>query len=133
VTEEVLEEIGAKEVPRLLVFNKIDRGGNEAELRAALLALHPGCIVISARRPEDIARLREAVLAFFRRDLVEADILLPWSMQRLRGEIFGRCEVLQERHAEEGAYFRIRGEPEAVRRLRARLDPPAEASDRARL
>jgi GTP-binding protein HflX len=133
VTEEVLEEIGAKEVPRLLVFNKIDRGGNEAELRAALLALHPGCIVISARRPEDVARLREAVLAFFRRDLVEADILLPWSMQRLRGEIFGRCEVLQERHAEEGAYFRIRGEPEAVRRLRARLDPPAEASDRARL
>ena len=29
VTEEVLDEIGAKDVPRLLVFNKIDRGGDE--------------------------------------------------------------------------------------------------------
>src|SRR5688572_17006697 len=28
VTEEVLDEIGAKDVPRLLVFNKIDQGGN---------------------------------------------------------------------------------------------------------
>ena len=27
VTEEVLDEIGAKDVPRLLVFNKIDKGG----------------------------------------------------------------------------------------------------------
>ncbi len=32
VTDEVLEEIGAKAVPRLLVFNKIDRGGDEAAL-----------------------------------------------------------------------------------------------------
>src|SRR5437868_12365922 len=30
VTEEVLNEIGAKDVPRLLVFNKIDRVGDEA-------------------------------------------------------------------------------------------------------
>src|SRR4051812_12614526 len=30
VTEEVLEEIGAKDVPRLLVFNKIDRAGDVA-------------------------------------------------------------------------------------------------------
>ena len=34
VTEEVLDEIGAQAVPRLLVFNKIDRGGDEAALRA---------------------------------------------------------------------------------------------------
>src|SRR6185436_16481975 len=30
VTEEVLDEIGAKDVPRLLVLNKIDRGGDES-------------------------------------------------------------------------------------------------------
>ena len=36
VTEEVLDEIGAKDVPRILVLNKIDRGGDEAALRAAL-------------------------------------------------------------------------------------------------
>src|SRR3954469_8539989 len=34
VTEEVLAAIGASAVPRPLVFNKIDRGGDEAALRA---------------------------------------------------------------------------------------------------
>src|SRR2546429_2367348 len=53
VTHDVLDEIGAQEVPRLLVFNKIDRGGDaalQAEREAALRARYPGCIVMSARR-----------------------------------------------------------------------------------
>jgi GTP-binding protein HflX len=114
VTEEVLDEIGAKDVPRLLVFNKIDRGGNEAALRAK----YPECIVMSARREGDIARLREAIGAFFRRRLVEADLFLPWSAQKMRGQIFATCTVLEERADGEGAFLRVRGEPEAVERLR---------------
>ena len=117
VTEQVLDEIGAKEVPRLLVFNKIDRGGDEA----ALHARYPGCIVMSARREGDVAKLREAIVAFFRRRLVEAELFLPWSAQKLRGEIFATCEVLEERAGGEGAFLRVRGEPEAVQRLREQL------------
>src|SRR5688500_1857801 len=117
VTEEVLAEIGAKAVPRLLVFNKIDRGGKEGELRAALLAKYPGSIVMSARREGDIAKLREAIIAFFERDLIEAEIFLPWSAQNRRGEIFSSCKVLEERSVGEGAFLRVRGESEAVKRL----------------
>ncbi len=117
VTEEVLEEIGAKAVPRLLVFNKIDRGGDAAALREK----YPGCIVMSARRAGDIAQLREAIVAFFQRRLVEADLFLPWSAQKQRGEIFANCEVLEERAEGEGAFLRVRGEPEAVQRLREKF------------
>ncbi len=117
VTEEVLDEIGAKDVPRLLVFNKIDRGGNEAALRAK----YPGCIVMSARRPGDIEKLREAIGAFFQRGLVEAELFLPWSAQNLRGQIFATCTVLEERTDGEGAFLRVRGEHEAVERLRQQL------------
>jgi len=120
VTEEVLDEIGAKEVPRLLVFNKIDRGGDEAALRAK----YPGCIVMSARRGGDVARLREAIAAFFQRDLVEAELFLPWSAQSLRGEIFASCKVLEERAGGEGAFLRVRGDAETVKRLRAQLGAP---------
>ena len=81
----------------MLVFNKIDRGGNEVELRAALRAQYPAAVVMSARRAGDIAKLRETIVAFFRRDLVEAELFLPWSAQNLRGEIFANCEVLEER------------------------------------
>src|SRR5258706_5355357 len=117
VTEEVLDEIGAKDVPRLRVFNKIDRGGDESVLRAQ----HPGCIVMSARREGDIAKLRDAIVAYFQKDLVEAELFLPWSAQQLRGEIFASCQVLEERAGSDGAFFRIRGEAEAVQRLREQL------------
>jgi GTP-binding protein HflX len=117
VTEEVLDEIGAKDVPRLLVFNKIDRGGDEMALRAK----YPGCIVMSAKREGDVAALREAIVAFFQRDLVEAELFLPWSAQNLRGEIFTSCQVLEERADGEGAFLRVRGDAEAVKRLRELL------------
>ncbi|MBU1395591.1 MAG: GTPase HflX, partial [Gammaproteobacteria bacterium] len=81
----------------------------------------PGCIVMSARRPDDVAKLHQAILAFFRQDLVEAELFLPWSAQQLRGEIFARCEVLEERADEEGAFFRVRGEQGALDSLREQL------------
>jgi GTP-binding protein HflX len=124
VTEKVLDEIGARDVPRLLVFNKIDRAGDAAAQtarEAALRARHPGCIVMSARREDDIAKLRTAIVAFFQRDLVEAELRLPWSAQKLRGEIFAACEVLEERADDAGALLRVRGEPETVKRLRELL------------
>src|SRR5438128_7037935 len=121
VTHEVLDEIGAREVPRLLVFNKIDRGGDEAALRAK----YPGCIVMSARREGDIARLHEAIAAFFQRDLVEAELFLPWAAQKMRGEVFATCMVLEERADSAGAFLRVRGEAEAVKRLHEQLDGAA--------
>src|SRR6266850_696170 len=128
VTEEVLAEIGAKDVPRLVVFNKIDRGGDEAALRAK----YPDCIVMSAKREGDVARLREAIVAFFQRRLVEAELFLPWSAQKLRGQIFATCTVLEERSDAEGTVLRVRGEPEAVERLREQLGEAGTIRARAK-
>ncbi|MGK2952516.1 MAG: GTPase HflX [Thiobacillus sp.] len=123
-TEVVLNEIGAQDVPRFRIFNKIDHVGDAAaqtECEAALRARYPGCIVMSARRPDDVAKLHKAILAFFQKDLVEAELFLPWSAQQLRGEIFARCEVLEERADEEGAFFRVRGEQGALDGLHEQL------------
>jgi GTP-binding protein HflX len=130
VTEAVLDEIGAKAVPRILVFNKIDRVGDDAAqdgLRAALRAQHPDGIVMSAHRKDDIVKLREAIVAFFQQRLVEAELFVPWSAQQLRGEIFANCEVLEERAGSAGAVFRVRGEREAVEPLRKRFGHPSSA------
>jgi GTP-binding protein HflX len=117
VTEKVLEEIGAQDVARILVLNKIDRGGDEAQLRA----LYPKAVIMSARREGDVAKLRAAIVAFFQKNLVEAELFLPWSMQQLRGDIFSNCEVLEERAANDGTHFKVRGEPDAVKRLKKKL------------
>jgi GTP-binding protein HflX len=121
VTDKVLEEIDAKDVPRLRIFNKIDHVGDavaQSDCEAALRAQYPGCIVMSARRPDEVARLRATIVAFFQKDLVEAELFLPWSAQQLRGKIYASCEVLGERSEEAGAFFNVRGEPAAVESLR---------------
>ena len=121
VTDKVLKEIGADVVPRIRVFNKIDHVGDEtaqAECAADLRTRYPDCVVMSARRPDEVAQLRQTIIAFFQQDLVEEELFLPWSAQQLRGEIYANCQVLDERGDGDGAFFRVRGEAETLARLR---------------
>jgi GTP-binding protein HflX len=124
VTNEVLKEIGANVVPRLRIFNKIDYVGDvtaQAECEAALRAKYPDCIVMSARNPDDVAKLHQTIVAFFQQDLVEAEIFLPWSAQQWRGKIYASCQVLEERSDNDGAFLMVRGEAEAINKLREQV------------
>ncbi len=123
-TDDVLNEIEAQHVPRIRIFNKIDHVGDaaaQAERAENLRADYSDCIVMSARSPEDIAKLHKAIVTFFQRNLVEAELFLPWSAQQLRGEIFARCEVLEERADNAGAFFQVRGEQAVLNSLREQL------------
>jgi GTP-binding protein HflX len=117
VTVQVLEEIGAAEQPRLLVLNKADR--IDAARAAELTAAYPDALLISSRRPEDVASLRARIVQFFERDFVETDLLIPYSQQRLVGEVHANCRVLGETCDEAGRHLRIRAHPSVVARLRA--------------
>jgi len=130
VTDEVLAEIDAEKVPRIRVFNKIDQVGDakaQKALAAALRKQYPKCMVISAVNEDDIAKLHKAVVKFFQKGLIEAEFLLPWSAQQLRGEIFANCEVIEESAEEGGALFKVRGEPETIKSLSERIGPAPEA------
>ncbi len=124
VTDEVLKDIGAAQVPRLRVFNKIDTAGDLAaqqERTAALEALYPGCVVLSALDPSAVTQLHEKILGFFQEKMIEATILLPWSEQKLRGEIFDQCKVLEESADEQGAYLHLLGAAEVIGHLSERF------------
>jgi GTP-binding protein HflX len=120
VTSEVLAEIGADEVPRLLVFNKIDRVGDEAARTRHADALHerwPDAIVMSAKSESDVRRFHATLEAFFTRDLVEVELRIPWSRQQLRAAIFTDCQVLEERAEADAAVFRVKAHPDTIARL----------------
>jgi GTPase len=124
VTDKVLEEISADDVPRIRVFNKIDHVGDaeaQAEREAALKAQYPDCVVMSARRPDDVAQLHKMIVQFFQRDLIETEVFVPWSKQQLLGEIYASCQVVGERSDEEGTFFTICGEASVLERLRDKL------------
>jgi GTP-binding protein HflX len=121
VTDEVLEEIGANVVPRIRVFNKIDHVGDaaaQAECEATLRAKYPDCVVMSARRPDDVVKMHQKIVGFFQQDLVETEIFLPWTAQQLRGEIYANCQVLEERSDNDGAFFLVRSEPDVIKNIR---------------
>ncbi len=122
VTREVLADIGAGDIPRLVVFNKMDRVGDAPSEAAAiekLLGRWPDAFAMSARRPEDVARLRERLMAFFGRELIVGELRVPYDRQHLRGEIFASCEVLGERYQEDAVIFDVRAHPAVLERLRA--------------
>jgi GTP-binding protein HflX len=125
VTNEVLEEIGAEAVPRLRIFNKIDYVGDaaaQAECEATLRGKYPDCIVMSAKRPEDVAKLHQTIVAFFQHDLVEAELFLTWSAQQWRGKIYASCQVLEERSDDDGAFLTVRGEADVINKLREQIE-----------
>ncbi len=126
VTDTVLKEINADEVPRIRVFNKIDHVGDteaQAACEASLKERYPGCVVMSAKRPEEVARLRQTIIDFFQKDLDEEEFFLPWTNQQLRGDIFAGCQVLEERADHEGAHFRVRADAATLKSLRERINP----------
>ena len=94
VSRDVLREIGAEAVPSRLLLNKIDRVG-EAD-RVALRAKHPDAIFLSAKSPEDVAALRETIIAFFEAAMVEDQLVLPYAKQGLLSDVYENARVLSE-------------------------------------
>jgi GTP-binding protein HflX len=116
VSRSVLREIGADTVPSRLVLNKLDRV--DAAGRAALIEQHPDAILLSAHVPEDVAALRDTIIAFFEAAMVEDVLVLPYAKQSLIGEVYESGRVLSEDYDETGRVLKVRGLPGAIERLR---------------
>lgn len=124
VTNDVLDEIGANTIPRIRVFNKIDYVGDtiaQAECEAALKIQYPDCVVMSAKRPDDVDKLHQMIVSFFQQDLIETEIFLPWSAQSFVGEIYKHCQVLHERSEDDGTYYTVRCETSFVETMQSNL------------
>jgi GTPase len=109
--DEVLEEIGAGEKPRLLVLNKADLLSEDERHEVSLS--HPDAVLVSALEQEGLDELKERIEAAFAETLTEVELLIPYSQG-------GR---LHELHEVAGELERTDG-PDGVRVL-ARV-PSAE-------
>jgi GTPase len=119
VTREVLTEIGAHAVPSRLLMNKVDCLTDEALL--ALRTEQPEAWFLSAKRPTDVADLRLKIIAFFESSYVHAELLVPFSEQRMLAEMHATMNVLGTRYEEAGVFVDVRCEAAALDRLAASL------------
>lgn len=119
VTQKVLGEIGAMDIPSRLILNKRDRlSATEA---AALKAEYPEAIMISTRSKEDVAALREHMLGFFEEDMAETSLEVPYSVQGAIGEIRRVMRVLEESYNERGVVLRVKAPAQDLARVRQRF------------
>jgi GTP-binding protein HflX len=111
--EDVLEEIGAGGVPRLLVLNKAD--AIDAERRRELGFRHPDAVLVSALDGEGLDELAELVQAEFRRSLRSVELLFGYDEGAPLAELHDLADGLQREDTADGVRVRARL-PETVAR-----------------
>ena len=103
---EVLAEIGAAQVPELIVINKADVA--EADTIARLLRREPHAVVVSARTGEGMSLLADAIEVDLPGAWIDVDVLVPYA----RGDLLSRAhregEVIAEDHGPDGTRLKAR-------------------------
>jgi GTPase len=117
--DDVLDEIGAGDQPRLLVLNKAD--AIDDERREELRFRHPEGILVSALTGEGLDVLGERVERAFRETLRNVDLLLPFDQGGRLAELHDIAGDLDRTDTAEGV--RVRGRvPATVAERFARFD-----------
>ena len=118
-TEEVLKDIGAETVPRLLVFNKIDRIDDKLTLRLARKK-YPDAVFLSAVRG-DCAPLAAQINAFFQKTMVTTPLLLEYADYGDLSKIYKWGRVDELRYEDDGVHLTVTSTPANLERIRSQL------------
>ncbi len=104
--DEVLEEIGAGDTPRLVVFNKLDLLDDEG--RRDLLVGRRDVVGVSAARGEGIAELLDATAAAFEETLRPMELLFPYDDGRSLSELHAVAGKVERTDRDDGVLVRAR-------------------------
>jgi GTP-binding protein HflX len=103
---EVLAEIGAANLPEVVVINKADLA--DPLTIARLLRQEPGAVVVSARTGEGIDDLHARIDGALPHPPVEIEVVVPYERGDLVSRTHTEGEVLIEEHREEGTFLSAR-------------------------
>jgi GTPase len=104
--DDVLGEIAADEVPRLLVLAKAD--GIDEERRAELAHRHPGALLVSAVSGEGIPALVARIEIEFARRLSEVELLVPYGEGGRLAELHELAGDLEREDTPDGVRVSVR-------------------------
>ena len=122
----VLAEIGAANIPEVLVLNKIDRiPGSE---RARLARRLPGAVPVSALTGEGVDGLLATIGESLPMPPVEVDALVPWDRGDLVAMLYREAEVLKAEAEPEGTRVLARVGLRELAAIRPFLVRPAPRS-----
>ncbi len=120
VTRTVLHEVGATDVPQLLILNKRDQL-NSFQIED-LKTEFPDAIFLETRNKDDIKMLREKILSYFESDMTDEEIFIPYTAKGIIGDIRAKTRVLTESYNELGTTLKVRTTSETLAQIHKKLD-----------
>ena len=100
--DEVLDDIGAGDLPRLRVYNKIDRTDEPAGVEHGPDG-RPVQVRVSAMTGEGLDLLRTALVDAVGEGRIQVDVTLPAGLQRLRSRLFALGAIEDEKVNDDGS------------------------------
>jgi GTP-binding protein HflX len=102
---DVIGEIGARDIPEIVVFNKSDLADDDQRL--LLRALQPDAVFVSARTGEGIDELLERIAATIPSPAVELTLFVPYERGDVVSSMHDRAVVLSTDYEETGTRVRV--------------------------
>lgn len=120
-TEEVLAKLGAADIDRLYVLNKIDRlPAPEPDVFAAVIGGHD-FVTVSSRDPEAVAELHQTLLARARSQRRIARVFVAYDDKSSMARIHRDCVVLASEPKTRGVRFTVEAAPHLIDALKRPL------------
>ncbi|MEN3585229.1 GTPase HflX [Streptomyces sp. ZYX-F-203] len=112
---EVIREVGATDVPEIVVINKADLA--DPLVLQRLLRVEKRSLVVSARSGEGMEELLARIDEELPRPSVEVEALVPYTRGKLVARAHDEGEVLSEEHTSEGTLLKARVHEELAAEL----------------
>ncbi|WP_264890656.1 GTPase HflX [Rhodoluna sp. KAS3] len=112
---DVIGEVGARGIPELIVFNKIDLA--DETQRMALRGMEPASIGVSARTGEGIVELMQVIADLLPEPNVEIAVLIPYNRGDLVSKLHLNSRIMMLDYREGGTFVRAMVKPETAAEL----------------
>ena len=115
VIKEVLDSLGAKNIPLIYVLNKVDLITENEKLNVVARDFDDS-VIISAKRHLMLSKLKEAIIEKMEKDYQTLNIKLSYSEGRAIAQIKNTLEVLEEEYEDDIIRMKIRGSKIALKK-----------------
>jgi GTPase len=112
---DVIGEVGARDIPELVVFNKADLISPEERL--VLRGLEPNAVFASARTGEGVPEVLDAITRMLPDPAVEIDLLVPYDRGDVVSTLHETGRVLSVDYVGDGTRIRALASPEQAAQL----------------
>ncbi len=112
----VLSDLGANDIPKSIVMNKVDQVNQEQDLKR-LKSKFPDAIFISALHHLKLDDIRSHIIEKIESDFEVFDIRIPYQKGKTISQLQNKVEILESIYEDEEIFLKVKGKKETVEKI----------------